>query len=145
MEIVNTLDIDGTQWGIQDAEARSKIATLESDAIVKDLEDIEINMKSGYTAKQARMFNHYKIGKIHFMSVAIENIDGNYIGTYATVLIGSINIHPKKQTYFILHDYLNNAALRCQINTDGAIEIGESVGVVKGNNSSLGELIFAEE
>ena len=30
MEIVNTLDIDGTQWGITDAEARQDIAKLKS-------------------------------------------------------------------------------------------------------------------
>ena len=30
MEVVNTLDIDGTQWEIQDAEARNKIAELEN-------------------------------------------------------------------------------------------------------------------
>ena len=30
MEVVNTLDIDGTQWELQDAEARNKIAELET-------------------------------------------------------------------------------------------------------------------
>ena len=29
MEVVNTLDIDGTQWEIQDVEARNQIAVLE--------------------------------------------------------------------------------------------------------------------
>lgn len=29
MEIVNTLDIDGTQWELQDVEARNRIAALE--------------------------------------------------------------------------------------------------------------------
>ena len=35
MEVVNTLDIDGTQWEMQDQEARRKIAELENKPIVK--------------------------------------------------------------------------------------------------------------
>lgn len=35
MEIVNTLDIDGTQWEIQDVEARNRIAELEQKPIIK--------------------------------------------------------------------------------------------------------------
>ena len=35
MEAVNTLDIDGTQWEIQDAEARNKIATIEAKTTIK--------------------------------------------------------------------------------------------------------------
>lgn len=31
MEVANILDIDGSQWEIQDVEARNKIATLEED------------------------------------------------------------------------------------------------------------------
>lgn len=31
MEVVNTLDIDGTQWEIQDAKARNDIAVLKED------------------------------------------------------------------------------------------------------------------
>ena len=43
MEVVNTLDIDGTQWEIRDEEARNKIATLETE--IKKLKTIE---KWGY-------------------------------------------------------------------------------------------------
>ena len=31
MEVVNTLDIDGTQWEIQDSEARNQISMLKSE------------------------------------------------------------------------------------------------------------------
>lgn len=49
MEIVNTLDIDGTQWEMQDAEARNKITSLEQKTIVKvtkkiDTETIKMNL-----------------------------------------------------------------------------------------------------
>ena len=39
MEIVNTLDIDGTQWEIQDVEARNEIATLKTE--IEKLKTIE--------------------------------------------------------------------------------------------------------
>ena len=39
MEIVNTLDIDGTQWEIQDVEARNKIAALKTE--IEKLKTIE--------------------------------------------------------------------------------------------------------
>lgn len=32
MEVVNTLDIDGTQWNIQDSEARERVTSLEEKA-----------------------------------------------------------------------------------------------------------------
>lgn len=35
MEIVNTLDIDGTQWEIQDEKARNKIIELETKTTIK--------------------------------------------------------------------------------------------------------------
>lgn len=144
MEVVNTLDIDGTQWEIQDVEARNKIAVLENDNIAQDSENVSINILQGYKAVDAYMFNHYKIGKIHFMSVVLTNIEGDNIGTTSTAKIAQTNLRPKKQTYFVLNDYQNKATLRCEINIDGTIDIGESVGVVQGSNQSLGQLIFAE-
>ena len=144
MEVVNTLDIDGTQWGIRDEEARNRIANLENNAIAQNLENVSMDILPGYRAVDHYMFNHYKIGKIHFMSVVLTNIEGDNIGTTNTARIAKTNLRPKKQTYFILNDYQNKAILRCQINIDGTIDIGESVGVVQSANQSLGQLIFAE-
>ena len=144
MEVVNTLDIDGTQWEMQDVEARNRIAELEKSLVTQSLEDINIKLNPGYTAVYADMMFHYKIGKIHFMKVELKNISGNNIGTNVTAHIGSINIFPKKETTFILYDYISNVVLRCQLNSDGTVYIGESKGVVQGSNICLGELIFAE-
>lgn len=144
MEIVNTLDIDGTQWEMQDVEARNKIAVLENYNIAQDLENVSIDMLPGYSAVDNYMFNHYKIGKIHFMSVVLTNLKGENIGTTTTAKIAKTNLRPKNQTYFLLNDYQNKATLRCQINKDGTIDVGESVGVVQDSNQSLGLLIFAE-
>ena len=39
METVNTLDIDGTQWGIKDSEARSEISVLKTE--IEKLKTVE--------------------------------------------------------------------------------------------------------
>ena len=145
MADVKTVDIDGSQWSMKDQVARDKIAALEESLIPQSLEDIEINLKQGYTANQAKITHHYKVGKIHFMFILLRNISGENIGTASTANIGKINIIPEKETSFILNDYTNNKILRCYLANDGTIAIGESEGVTQGNNSCLGELIFAED
>lgn len=144
MEVVNTLNIDGTQWSIQDVEARTKIATIENNDIAQDLGDIKIKMEDACTSDMADILHHYKVGKIHFMDIELRNINGPNIGTNFTAIFGSINIYPKKETSFILFDTINVKTLRCYIDKDGKILIGESNGVAKGNNVCRGELIFAE-
>ena len=52
MEVVNTLEIDGTQWEIQDAEARNKIVHLE--------EEVNINIPKRFTTDEKRIDNVYK-------------------------------------------------------------------------------------
>ena len=144
MEVVNTLDIDGTQWEMQDSEARYKIANLENNNITQDLNDIKIKLNTGYTADSANVIFYYKVGKINFMTVELINVSGDNLGTISTLKLGKININPKKNTSFILHDYENSVILRCYLDVDGTIAIGESKGVIQGNNHCLGELIFAE-
>ena len=144
MEVVNTLDIDGIQWKIQDIETRNRIAELENSLVPQSLGDINIELRPGYTAAESRIILHYKVGKIHFMRVTLKNISGENIGTIGTAHIGSINIFPIKETTFMLYDYVNSAVLRCHLNDDGTVSIGESGGVKQGNNNCFGELIFAE-
>ena len=144
MAEVKIVDIDGSQWNMKDQVARDKIAELEEKFSVQDLADIDIELKPGYTATQAKFINHYKVGKIHFMAMRLDNIAGDKIGTEQTANIGLINIRPRKDTYFLLNDYKNNKTLRCFIANDGTIAVGESGGIISGNNICLGELIFAE-
>ena len=144
MADVKIVDIDSTQWNIKDQEARNRIATLEEAVSVKDLQGIKINMKSGYTATTKDIYAHYSVGKIHFMTLRIDNLAGNNIGTSVTANIASIDLYPKKETSFILNDCMNRAILRCYLYTDGTIAVGESVGVTSGSNKCYGELIFAE-
>lgn len=139
------IDIQGVQWELKDQNARDRITALEESLIPQSLEDVNIEMNVGFTATDAKMLFHYKVGKIHFARIELRNISGGQIGTSETTRFGIINIHPKKGTSFLLNDYENKAILRCQLDTDGSISIGESVGVVQGKNVCLGEIIFAEE
>ena len=144
MEVVHTLDIDGFQWEIQDVVARNQIADIEKLLTPQDLNDIEITINEGYTATMAVLRSHYKIGKIHFAIVQIENIRGKDIGTSVTANIGHINIRPKKTTSFILNDYHNSIVIRASLANDGSITMDESVGLIQGDSVSIGEIIFAE-
>ena len=145
MAEVAKIDIDGIQWDIKDQNARNRIATLEESLIPQDLADIEITMNVGYTSELAVLRSHYKIGKIHFAIMQIDNIRGKDIGTSVTANIGKINIKPKKSTSCLLNDYRNNVIIRSSIANDGTITMDESVGLTQGNNTCLGELIFVEE
>ena len=145
MAEVAKIDIDGVQWELKDQVARNRIATLEENAIAQDLEDINITMNNGYTSNMATLRSHYKIGKIHFAIMQINDINGTDIGTSATANIGHINIRPKKTTSCILNDYRHNVVIRASIANDGTITMDESVGLIQGDNICLGELIFAEE
>lgn len=138
------VNIKGVQWDLKDEVARNKIAELERSLVPQDLEDIAINLNQGYTATERKITQHYKVGKIHFMNILLRNMSGIYIGSSSTAIIGSINILPKRITSFLLNDYVSNTIVRCYIDKDGGIAIGESVGVAQANNICLGELIFAE-
>ena len=145
MADVKIVDIDGFQWAMKDQEARNKIAELEKNASAQDIDTVDIDVKQGYTAQLVRMEHHYKVGKIHFINIRLQNIEGANIGTSKTANIALLNIRPKKYTSFLLYDYINKAVLRCYIDVDSSLCIGESVGVAQGNNNCFGELIFAEE
>ena len=144
MADVKIVDIDGSQWSMKDQVARDKITELEEKLSVQDLEDIEINLNPGYTASEANLIRHYKVGKIHFMDVRLVDINGTNIGTTVTANLGFINIHPKKSTNFLLFEYRSNKTIRCYIEPTGEIGIAESPGITQGNNYCVGELIFAE-
>ena len=144
MEVVNTLDIDGTQWEIQDTEARGKITDIQKNISTEDLPDAKITMKDGYTCKSIQISNHYKAGKIHFALIRIEDLSGIGIGTTGTIYIASTDLIPKKYTVFIARDYRAPATARCSLELDGSISIGESNGINNGNNVIVGEIIFAE-
>ena len=144
MQDVKIIDIDNEQWNMKDQEARNRIANLEKLFIAEDLQNVEINLNTGYTAMDIQAYAHYKIGKIHFVTFLIRELAGPAIGTGNTANIATTNLRPKKETSFIMNDYKNKAVLRCYIDSNGTLAVAESVGSVSGSNTSYGELIFAE-
>lgn len=144
MADVKIVDIDGEQWNIKDQDARTRIENLEENVSTQELQDAQVVVKDGYTCKSIQIVNHYKVGKIHFAVIRIEDLSGNGIGTMGTAHIASTNLIPKKYTVFIARDYKAPATARCALETDGSISMGESNGINNGNNIIIGEIIFAE-
>ena len=66
MEVVNTLDIDGTQWEIRDEEARNKIAKLEAKTTVKIIEKIN---------KEKIKLNLIEINDEKFLQLHIDGLE----------------------------------------------------------------------
>ena len=144
MADVSKIDIDGIQWDIKDQEARNQIAKLEENNSAKSISDININLNEGYSAEKALLSTHYKIGKIHFTTIVIQNLNGKNVGTTSTAIIGKIPINLFDITQFLLFNAYNSVVARCYILKDGSIAIAESAGINAGNNYIVGELIFAE-
>lgn len=144
MADASIIDIGGVQWNVKDREARDKITVIEDILTVKDLPDLTYSKSPGYNYTSFRLYNHYSFGKIHFVYIRLQNISGSGIGSTISAKIALLNIKPKKETSFILFDYVNGKSMRCYLDVEGYFYIGESNGVSSGNNVCFGELIFAE-
>lgn len=144
MADVKKIDIDGEQWGIKDETARDRITVLEDSLSPKDLPDVQITMKDGYTCKSIKITDCYKVGKIIFGCLRIENLSGEGVGGTRDISIASTNLIPKRYTSFIARDYKAPATVRCHFRQNGDLGLGESNGIKDGNNIILGEIILAE-
>ena len=144
MADVKIIDIDGEQWNIKDQDAREKVAIIEENISTQDLQDAQITMKKGYTCKEARIYNHYKVGKIHFAIIRIENLSGNEVGGTRDIQIAYTDLFPIKTTAFIVRDCKAPGTARCYLDKYGTLSIGEGNGIENGNNVIFGEVIFAE-
>lgn len=144
MADASIIDIGGVQWNVKDKGAREKITVIEDLLTVKDLPNPTIIKNPNYSWSSLQLYNHYSFGKIHFVYIRLQNIKGNNIGSTNSARLGLFSIKPKKETSFMLFDYINGRAMRCYLDVDGYLTIGESNGVSSGNNVCFGELIFAE-
>ena len=144
MADVKIIDIDSEQWNIKDQDARDRIAVLEDSLSTKSLPDAQITMKDGYTCESIRINDCYKVGKINFAVMRIKDLSGGGVGETKTIQVASTNLIPMKKTVFIARDYITPATIRCSLDPDGSISIGESNGIKNGNNVIFGEIIFAE-
>ena len=144
MADVKMVDIDGEQWNIKDQDARNSIIALKDSISTKVLPDAQITMKNGYTCSLIQITDCYKVGKIIFAFLYIDNLSGNNVGGTATIRVASTNLIPIKRTAFIARDFRAPATAKCYLEPNGDLSLGESNGIKDGNNSIFGEIIFAE-
>ena len=114
MEVVNTLDIDGTQWEIQDAKARNEIVTLKTE--IEKLKTIE---KWEYTIPT---YGGKIIARRQGNVVSLNGFD---IGTVKnlTTDIGDINlaILPEKFRPLDSHFFMMRTSGSYQTQTGGVV------------------------
>lgn len=144
MEIVHTLDIDGSQWEMQDVEARNRIAGIEQLLKPETVNDIPINLNSGNSASQVRIKSIQKFGKMYIGLIVIENLSAANVGTLKRVNVGTVNVNVLTDTYSLGFDFFNNKTVRFRIDSDKKIYIEESLGVPKGNNLMLAQITWIE-
>lgn len=121
MEIVNTLDIDGTQWGIQDTEARQDIAklklsleeALKMDKVTKypdwsnqqTIDQTEITVDQDvYIELNELTYRKTEGLKINGKEVSVSDVDkGVYSTTFSGyVKKGSVVSHPRLTNSIII-------------------------------------------
>ena len=144
MEIVHTLDIDGSQWELQDGEARNRIAEMEQLLKTEKVNDIPINLNSGNNADEARIISIQKFGKIYIGLIIIENLTADNIGTLNRVNVGTVNINVLSDTYSIGFDYHSGKIVRIKVSPDKKISIEESYGVSSRNNGIRAQITWIE-
>ena len=134
MEVVNTLDIDGSQWELQDVKARNDIAEIKQLFTVEKVQDINLTLNTGYSASESNIREIQKYGKLYMGLLYIDNLAGQGIGTTITSYISKINISLKQNVYAIGIEYLSSKPVRVAISSNGLISISESPGVTNGTN-----------
>lgn len=134
MEIANILDIDGTQWEIQDAEARNKITVIEDFLTAKEMPDISITLNNGYSVSTKSINYVQKYGKLYTGLLFIDDLEGNYIGTNNIAAFGKVNISLNQRVDAIGIEYLNSKPVRLSIEKNGDINMQESAGITPGKN-----------
>lgn len=89
MEVVNTLDIDGTQWELQDVEARNKIANLET--------EVNTNIPNRFTVDEKRINGIYKIANGNSIQECCNKLGYSY--SYTDIPFSINEIFNKPQEY----------------------------------------------
>lgn len=144
MEVVNTLDIDGTQWELQDVEARNKIAGIEQLLKTETVNGIPINLNSGNSATEARITSIQKFGKMHIGLIIIDNLVANNIGTLNRVEVGTVNVNVLNETYSLGFDYHSGKTVRIKVSPNKNFSIEESVGISNGSNGIRAQITWIE-
>ena len=144
MEVVNTLDIDGTQWEIQDTEARNNIEAIKQLMTIEEMPKIEITLNDGYTATKKEISSIQRYGKLYIGLLFIDNLSGANIGTNEVAYFGTTNINLKVDTYAVGIEYFSSMPVRSSISRNGVITLQESKGVTDGDNRLRIPIIWIE-
>ena len=117
MEVANILDIDGSQWELQDAKARNDIATIEEKTtikITKKIDEVAIKMNlveiNGEKFIQLHLSGHYWSGVIGEIIANFTN-DFNLTGTVRCIVDLDFT------------DRTGRCTADIDINTDGTIKL----------------------
>lgn len=145
MEIVNTLDIDGTQWEITDSNARQDIAGLKAETEKNYTGSVLLTLKPGFTAVSANISYVQKIGKFVFGSFNILGLAGPGIGSNETVTFAELPFKPWHSVQIILLDQNSNYSFSGVIGANKNVSIVSTTRLVSGVNSLSGGVMFIEE
>lgn len=145
MEIVNTLDIDGTQWQIQDTQARQDITGLKTEFKTSYTVSIPLTLKPGITAAQAEVRNIQKMGKLVFCNITLKNLDGESFTANANTDIAAFPFAVLGYFEFLLYDTSNKKTLRCRIKDNNTLNIITDRDFVTGFSFITGQLAFIEK
>ena len=144
MEVVNTLDIDGTQWEIKDEVARNEIVTMKQSLEIETIANIPIVLNSGYAATVAEIQTIQKYGKLYKGLLYIDDISGENVGTTSSIIIGKIKRNVLGGNYALGLEYLTGNIARFLLAADGSVYIAESIGINNGNNRIRAPIIWFE-
>ena len=86
METVNTLDIDGTQWELQDVEARNEIANLKT--------EVNINIPKKFTIDEKRIDDVYRYAEGNSIKECCDKIGYSYEAYDIPYTINNIFMNP---------------------------------------------------
>lgn len=145
MEIVNTLDIDGTQWEITDAQARQDIAELKLNNEYSFENGKEIILSQGYEADYSQMTNINRQGLLLTAFIRIINLRGEGMSSDNLISFATLPmrfIHSSPVTIF---DIISGKAFYANYSFDGTLSIFNSRAIEQGNNHLVFNIISFEK
>ena len=144
MEVANILDIDGSQWELQDVEARNNIEAIKQLMTPKVMPNIEITLNNGYSATEKYIKNIQKYGKLCMGLLFIDNLSGENIGTNEVANFGKVNMSLNAGVYSMGIEYFSSMPVHSSIGKTGNLALQESKGVTDGDNRFRIPIIWIE-
>lgn len=134
MEIVNTLDIDGTQWEIQDNQARQDIAGLKLGFNYSFEEGHEIILKEGFESDYAQISNINRQGSLLTAFVRIINLRGEGMKSPNLIDFADMQIKFLHSSPIVVHDIVSGKSFLATYSLNGILSIYSSKEINQGVN-----------